>query len=77
MMGSKYLQDKKRFGGGMAGTVECYGCEVWTETEKEKKNKLLVMEMDSTRGSAKTERLDRMRNEIRKKKRVKHLGKKQ
>lgn len=54
-------KNKRRIGQVMVETVLCYGSEVWTLREEEKK-KVLAVEMDYLRRSSRTSRRERVTN---------------
>ena len=55
-------KNKKRIGQTMVESVLCYGSEIWALKEEDKR-KLLAIEMDYLRRSARVSRLQRVRNE--------------
>ena len=54
------LDTKKRLGKAVVESVACYGCEVWLKTEEQRK--LLALEMDYLRRSARVSRLQKIPN---------------
>ena len=52
------LDRKKLLGKGVVESVACYGCEVWL-LKREEQRKLLALEMDCLRRSARVSRLQK------------------
>ena len=55
------LDTKKRLGKAIVESVACYGCEVWL-LKAEEQRKLLALEMDYLRRSARVSRLQKIPN---------------
>ena len=53
------LDTKKLLGKAMVESVACYGCEVWLLKTEEQKKKLLALEIDYLRRSARVSRLQK------------------